>query len=374
LITFIFLAICFVCFFVLIDYSFGMDRNLEKEQKLGEKISLDIEEEYGLEEDPDQNQLLNKIGQELAGYSNLKGMNYHFKILKKEGPNAFSIPGGYIYVTSDLFDYTQSDHELAGILAHEIAHVIHNHALKQTRDNTKFTLLTILGALLTGEPDVMVLGKLTTITFLNQYSREYEEEADLTAIELMLKAGYNPVGFLTYMERLYSREMFKPTIDLGIYQTHPDTVNRVNYIKEKLGEKGIVIKRRDTTDYLKVSSKYILKDSIYTGIISIDDVPVLELTSSKISEFSHKINEISQNLDRFLSIDLAPYEIEIRMYGIEAELFIRNNMIISLNDSEIAHLGKSAYEILQEMKNNIRKVLWEFQLNLPFKINGEVMY
>ena len=359
---------------MLIDYSFGMDRNLEKEQKLGEKISLDIEEEYGLEEDPDQNQLLNKIGQELAGYSNLKGMNYHFKILKKEGPNAFSIPGGYIYVTSDLFDYTQSDHELAGILAHEIAHVIHNHALKQTRDNTKFTLLTILGALLTGEPDVMVLGKLTTITFLNQYSREYEEEADLTAIELMLKAGYNPVGFLTYMERLYSREMFKPTIDLGIYQTHPDTVNRVNYIKEKLGEKGIVIKRRDTTDYLKVSSKYILKDSIYTGIISIDDVPVLELTSSKISEFSHKINEISQNLDRFLSIDLAPYEIEIRMYGIEAELFIRNNMIISLNDSEIAHLGKSAYEILQEMKNNIRKVLWEFQLNLPFKINGEVMY
>jgi predicted Zn-dependent protease len=57
-------------------------------------------------------------------------MNYHFKILNIEGPNAFSIPGGYIYVTYDLFDYIQSDDELAGILAHEIAHVIHNHALK----------------------------------------------------------------------------------------------------------------------------------------------------------------------------------------------------------------------------------------------------
>ena len=372
MITFIFLAICFVFFFVLIDYSFGMDRNLEKEQKLGEKISLDIEEEYGLEEDPVQNQSLNRIGQELAEYSILKGMNYHFKILKKEGPNAFSIPGGYIYVTSDLFDYTQSDHELAGILAHEIAHVIHNHALKQTRDNTKFTLLTILGALLTGEPDVMVLGKLTTITFLNQYSREYEEEADLTAIELMFKAGYNPVGFLTYMERLYSREMFKPSIDLGIYQTHPDTINRINYIKKKLDEKGIEINRRDTTDYLKVNSKYILKDSVYTGVISIDDIPVLELASSNIAEISHKINEISQNLDRFLSIDLVPYEMSVFTEGNNATLLIRNNEIVTLSDSEIFYSKRFAEEILQEMKNNIRKVLWEFQLNLPFDITEDV--
>ena len=357
---------------MLIDYSFGMDRNLEKEQKLGEKISLDIEEKYGLEEDPVQNQSLNRIGQELAEYSILKGMNYHFKILKKEGPNAFSIPGGYIYVTSDLFDYTQSDHELAGILAHEIAHVIHNHALKQTRDNTKFTLLTILGALLTGEPDVMVLGKLTTITFLNQYSREYEEEADLTAIELMFKAGYNPVGFLTYMERLYSREMFKPSIDLGIYQTHPDTINRINYIKKKLDEKGIDINRRDTTDYLKVNSKYILKDSVYVGVISIDDIPVLELASSNIAEISHKINEISQNLDRFLSIDLVPYEMSVFTEGNNATLLIRNNEIVTLSDSEMSYNTRYAEEILQEMKNNIRKVLWEFQLNLPFDITEDV--
>ena len=178
-----------------------MERNIEKEQKLGKNISQDIEKEYGLEEDPGKNQLVNQIGQELAKNANLAGMKYHFKVLKKEGPNAFSIPGGYIYVTSDLFGYIQSDHEMAGILAHEIGHVIHNHALKQTRDNTKYTLLTILGTLLTGEPDVAVLGKLTTITLLNQYSREYEEEADLTAIDLMLHAGYNPVGFFTYMER-----------------------------------------------------------------------------------------------------------------------------------------------------------------------------
>ncbi|MCZ2846013.1 MAG: M48 family metallopeptidase [Candidatus Bathyarchaeota archaeon] len=349
-----------------------MDRNLEKEKKLGETLSQDIEKEYGLEKDPNQNRLVNEIGQKLAKYSDLEGMNYYFRILKKEGPNAFSIPGGYVYVTSDLFAYTQSDDEIAGILAHEIAHIIHNHALKQTRDNTKFTLLTILGVLLTGEPDVAVLGKLTTITFLNQYSREYEEEADLTAINLLMKAGYNPVGFLTYMERQYSREMFKPLIDFGIYQTHPDTINRVNYIKEKLQEKRIEINRRATTDYLKVTSKYILKDSFYTGVICIDDIPVLNLTFPKREEIFLKIIETSQNLDRFLDIDLVPYEINVFVEGSKSTLLIRNNKIISLDDSETVYLERTAEEVLQETKNKIRQVLWKFRLDLPFGIQGNL--
>jgi predicted Zn-dependent protease len=222
----------FVIVFLLIAFllvslnSFSSERDLDKEQKLGKKLSEDIEKKYEVIEDLNQNSLITEIGNKLARNSELKGMNYYFKILNIDGPNAFSIPGGYIYVTYDLFDYIQSDDELAGILAHEIAHVIHNHALKQTRDNTKFTLLTILAVLLTGEPDVGVLGKLTTITLLNQYSREYEEEADLTAIDLLIKTGYNPVGFLTFLERLYTREMFKPEVNLGIFQTHPETENR----------------------------------------------------------------------------------------------------------------------------------------------------
>ena len=367
--------LAFVIIFLLITFllaSFNLfcaERDLAKEQKLGKKISQDIEEKYELVEDLHQNRLIDEIGQKLAKYSELEDLKFYFKILKKEGPNAFSIPGGYVYITFDLLDYIQSDDELAGILAHEIAHIIHNHALKQTRDNTKFTLLTILGVLLTGEPDVAVLGKLTTITFLNQYSRKYEEEADLTAVELMLKAGYNPVGFLTYMERLHGREMFKPSIDLGIYQTHPDTINRVNYIKEKLSEKGIEINRRSTTDYLKVNSKYIFKNSLYTGIILIDDIPVLNLTFLEREEIIHKIIETGKNLDRFLSIDLGPYEINVFVEGNNATLFIRNNKIITLSDLEPIYLEKPAEKILLDMKNEIRKILWEFHLNFPFLID-----
>jgi len=365
--------IVFLIVFLLVSFnSFCAERDLNKEQKLGKKISQDIEKEYGLEEDPNKNRLVDRIGQELAKYSNLKGMNYHFGILKKEGPNAFSIPGGYIYVTSDLFDYTQSDHELAGILAHEIGHVIHNHALKQTRDNTKYTLLTILGTLLTGEPDVAILGKLTTITLLNQYSREYEEEADLTAIDLMLKAGYNPVGFLTYMERQYSREMFRPSINLGIFQTHPDTLNRVNYIKEKLKEQRVEINRRVTTKYLEVNTKYTIEKSLNTGIIYIGNIEILRLSFAESRDTYSKIIDCSQKLDKFLSIDLFSYEVSIRSENESSSLFIRNNKVISLEDSEIAYLNKTAGEVLRDAKSKINQVLWELQLNLPFDIKEDM--
>jgi len=360
-----------IAFLLVSFHSFSAERDLNNEQKLGKKLSEDIEKKYEVIEDLHQNSLITEIGNKLAEASEMKEMKFHFRILKEDGPNAFSIPGGYIYVTYDLFDYVQSDNELAGILAHEIAHIVHNHALKQTRDNTKYTLLTILAVLLTREPDVALLGKLTTITFLNQYRREYEEEADLTATDLMIKTGYNPVGFLTFLERLYTREMFKPELNLGIFQTHPETENRVNYVKDMLIEKGIDIDRRATTDYLEVSSKYILKDSFYTGIISIDDIPVLTLTFPNRDEIFLKMIETSQNLDRFLRIDLIPYEINVSVEGSKSTLLIRNNRIISLDDSEIVYLGKTAEEVLQETKDKIRQALWEFRLNLPFNINED---
>lgn len=359
--------------FLLVNFnSFSAERDLNKEQKLGKKLSEDIEKKHDLVEDSQKNLLIRQIGNKLAKASELKGMNYHFKILNIEGPNAFSIPGGYVYVTYDLFDFIQSDDELAGILAHEIAHVIHNHALKQTRDNTKFTLLTILAVLLTGEPDVGVLGKLTTITLLNQYSREYEEEADLTAMDLLIKTGYNPVGFLTFLERLYAREMFKPEVNLGIFQTHPETEDRINYVKDMLIAKGIDINRRATTDYLKVDIKYIFEESFCNAAIYIDNTTIMNLRFPIGHELYQKTIEATQNLDKIVSIDLAPYEINVLVEGTTSTLLIRNNEIISLDDLETAFINKSSREVLWGTRDKIKQALWEFKLKFPFDVKEDL--
>ncbi|RXG65361.1 hypothetical protein ES695_08155, partial [Candidatus Atribacteria bacterium 1244-E10-H5-B2] len=214
--------------------------------------------------------------------------------------------------------------------------------------------------------DVGILGKLTTITLLNQYSREYEEEADLTATDLLIKTGYNPVGFLTFLERLYTREMFKPEVNLGIFQTHPETENRINYIRNKLIEKGIDIDRRVTTDYLKVDIKYTYEESFCNTTIYIDSTAILNLTFPIGHELYLKTIETAKNLDKFLSIDLAPYEINVLVEGTTSTLLIRNNKIISLDDSETAFINKSSREVLRGTQDKIKQALWEFKLDLPF--------
>jgi len=363
-IPFILLWVIFFCLIFFNNNSLAKERDLEKEQQLGEKLARDFEKKHPLIEDIEVNSRVSEIGKKLASNSDLKEMNYHFKIVDLDGVNAFSFPGGYIYVTSGLLDYVQSDDELAGVLAHEIAHIIHNHALNQIVNNTKYNLLTILAVLLTGESDVALLGRLTTITFLNQYSRENEEEADLTAIELLIKTGYNPVGFLTCLERLSSREIFRPEINWGIFQTHPRTEDRIVYIRDLLIKKGIEIDRRAAANYLKIETKFIVKDFQWTGIIKLDDSTILSLPFfGEIKDF-HKILNIAENLDRFLSLDLNIYELRISVNDTSSTLFIGSNPIITLTDFEAALLNKNSQEVIFEMREKIKQKIWSLRLRL----------
>ncbi len=161
---------------------------------------------------------------------------------------------------------------------------------------------------------------------------------------------------------------------MGIFQTHPETENRINYVKDMLIEREIDIDRRAPTDYLKVTSKYILKDSLYTGVIYIDEISVLNITFPKSEGIYLKIIETAKNLDKFLSIDLNPYEINIFVEEATSTLLIRNNKIISLDNSETIYLRKTAEEVLHETKNKIKQVLWEFRLNMPFDIKRNLEY
>ena len=164
--------------------------------------------------------------------------------------------------------------------------------------------------------------------------------------------------------------MFKPELNLGIFQTHPETENRINYVKDKLKERGIDIDRRVTTDYLKVDIKYTYEESSCNAAIYIDDTIILNLTFPIGHELYPKTVEAAKNLDKFLSIDLAPYEINILVEGTTSTLLVRNNRIISLDNSETIYLKKTAEEVLHETKNKIKQVLWEFRLNMPFDIKG----
>lgn len=237
------------------------------EVEMGREASAELEKQYKVVEDEALQERVNKIGSELAaianevevpaiyGSSHVTKFEYIFKVLDDKDVNALSMPGGFIYINKGLVDYAQSDDELAGVIAHEIAHISHHHMMDLVKEQAKLNnqlAIALLASILSGAPaadigNVMMGARFITIAKLNGYTREAEADADMTAIAYMKKSKYNPVGMLTFMERLARDEINRPAINWGVYQTHPYPAQRSREITRKLQEMGIKIDRRAVT-------------------------------------------------------------------------------------------------------------------------------
>ncbi len=342
------------------------DRDFEKEEKIGQKMADRIEKKYGVIEDEEKLDKVKFIGKHLQDISGYPEINYQFHIIDREGPNAYAFPGGFIFLTPELFEYIHSDDELAAVIAHEMGHVIHQHSIKQMQDNRKMKIVELVAILLTGDPAIGLLGELTTITLLNSYRREYEEEADLTALELLIKSPvYYPVALLTYFERVNSEYLLKPDRNLGIFQTHPDVQERIKKVKQYLRDNGIEVDRRLTTNYLWVDGEVRKQGNIQVARILLNEEEILSFSGSEEESLYRKMMEVKSKLDRSLTIDLEPYEIVLYTDGEKSTLRIGSEKIISLSREEIDFLNVPAAEVLQQAKEKISRIFWQLKLKLP---------
>ncbi len=361
----IFIIVILVLSFITLT-AFSSDRDFEKEEKIGRKMADRVEKQYDLIEDIETLERVQRIGGDLKSISGIEQINYQFNIIDRDGPNAFAFPGGFIYLTADLFDYIHSDDELAAVIAHEMGHVIHQHSIKQMQDNRKLRLAELLAVLLTGDPVVGLLGELTSITVLNAYRREYEEEADLTALELLIKSPtYHPVALLTYFERVGSEYLLKPTQNLGIFQTHPDVDERIKKVKQYLRENGIEINRRLTTNYLTVDGKYGEQGNLLIAQIFINDEEIFRFAGKEEELLYQKMEEVILKLDKSLRLDLESYEIMLYSDEEQCTLRIGSEKIVSLLREEVDFQGLTATEVLAQTKRKISEVLWQIKLKLP---------
>jgi len=224
----------------------------EEEKQLGAEAAAQIEKEYKVLDDPEQIKRLNAILTNLAPVSNRPDVTYTVKILDTPDVNALSLPGGQLYVTRGLLEDVESDHELAGVLAHEIAHNAHRHSLHQLDKSAKLDQQLMLALLLglaatrdTGETSKLVLiGQMVKIGVLNGYGQEAELEADRSAVEYMVASKkYNPVGMLQFLDRLRRQEERGPQMELGIFRTHPPTRQRVEAVRGVLDAYGVPVTR-----------------------------------------------------------------------------------------------------------------------------------
>jgi hypothetical protein len=231
----------------------GMDwYSIEKEIRMGKEYAMQIEQSMKMVQDPVINEYINRIGQNLVRNSDAK-VPFTIKVVDSDEVNAFALPGGFFYVNTGLILAADEEAELAGVMAHEIAHVAARHG---TRTMTRAQMANLLSLPLIfvgggiGYAAREVAGIGLPMTFL-KFSRGFEAEADYLGVQYMYKAGYDPNAYVAFFEKLEAQEKKKPGTLAKAFSNHPQTPDRIQKSQEEIAK---ILPPRD--QYIVTTSEF----------------------------------------------------------------------------------------------------------------------
>lgn len=211
--------------------------SLEKEIALGKQMAQEVERNSKIIDDPIIAEYVNRVGQNLVRNSDAK-VPFTIKMVDSQEINAFALPGGFFFVNSGLMLRADNEAELAGVMAHEIAHVAARHGTRQaTRGqlvNYASIPLIFMGGW-TGFGIRQAVGFAIPMGFM-RFSRGMESEADLLGLQYMYKTGYDPSGMVDFFEKLLAEQKRKPGTLSKLFSSHPPTGDRVERTQERIGE------------------------------------------------------------------------------------------------------------------------------------------
>src|SRR2546425_8577609 len=209
--------------------------SLEKEIQMGRQLAAEIERQVKLVEDPTINEYVNRVGQNLVRNSDAK-VPFTIKVVESDEINAFALPGGFFYVNSGLILAADDESELAGVMAHEIAHVAARHGTENASKGQLVNIASIPLIFLGGVGGFAIrqaAGFLIPMQFL-QFSRKAEAEADYLGVEYLYKAGYDPGAAVSFFEKLQAKESARPGSVSKMFSTHPPTGDRIEMTKKNI--------------------------------------------------------------------------------------------------------------------------------------------
>ncbi len=226
--------------------------SIESEIRMGKEYATQIEASLKLVTDPTINEYVNRVGQNLVRNSDAK-VPFTIKVVDSDVINAMALPGGFFYVNSGLILAADNEAELAGVMAHEIAHVAARHTTRQlTRyqfiNYASLPLIFVGGGIGLAAREAAGIG--IPMTFL-KFSRGFEAEADYLGIQYMYKAGYDPNEFVNFFEKIQAQEKKKPGSMAKVFTDHPQTPDRITKSQEEI---ATILPAKD--QYIETTSEF----------------------------------------------------------------------------------------------------------------------
>jgi len=353
------------------------DAARKHEISMGKEAAKEVEKECKLVTDPEALERVERVGQAIAavansevvkasyGSSEIYEFKYKFKVVEDETVNAFSLPGGIIYVHTGLLNYVQSDHELAGVLAHEAAHAAHHHMSyllkEESRLDGKIALVLLTGMLVkmdTRDLSNLLVGmQLVRIARASGYGQKAEADADAASVEYLTRTGYNPVGVLTFLERLAKDYASKPSVDAGILQTHPSAKDRCKSVTSQIQALGLPINRRAVINALKAITEPAVVNGQQIVRVKLGDKVLFEpapienvLTSEQRAEIvATKVNQL---------LDSEPVIRDVTVSPDHGTVLARREPIIVVTPQDSDLLGKPVRELAAQAADVLRHAVW----------------
>jgi Zn-dependent protease with chaperone function len=231
--------------------------SLAKEIALGKQLAQEVERQAKVIDDPIIAEYVNRVGQNIVRNSDAK-VPFTIKVLDSEEVNAFALPGGFFFVNSGLILKADNEAELAGVMAHEIAHVALRHGTKQATRGELAQIGLIVASIATGYGWTgyairQAASIAIPIGFL-QFSKTMESEADYMGLQYLYKSGYDPTAFVDFFEKIQTMEKKKPGTMAKVFSTHPMTDDR------------IVRSQREIQKILVAKPEYVLNTSEFNDV------------------------------------------------------------------------------------------------------------
>jgi predicted Zn-dependent protease len=217
---------------------FGLSESQEVE--LGQEAARQVERQQPILRDSQVTSYVNSIGQGLVRSSKRRDISYTFKVVNSSDINAFALPGGFVYVNRGLIEAADNESDLAGVISHEIGHVVGRHSAEQMKKagiaNLGLGVLeAILGARSGAAAGLAQVGsQIGASAAFMKFSRDDEREADRLGVRNLYDAGYNPAGMVTFFEKLGDLRKSQPSKLETFFSTHPNPTERASNISREI--------------------------------------------------------------------------------------------------------------------------------------------